>query len=568
MKSFYYFVLTALCGALVVTSFYLGFFSGLENFFEDLLFSPRAVSSDIIIVAIDDESILRLGQWPWPREYLARAIVNMSNYAPRVLGVDVVYSEKSRLGADDDAVLTGALSGAKFSIIFPVESKGGDNFLKPLPAFTAAPNVSLGHVNLILDRDGKVRRFPLKIFDFEAWALAVVEKSGAIIPDKELPSDVSRIVYAAEPGSIRRIPFWQVVEGVGLERLRDKIVLAGVTAPDLHDSQRVPMGRGSEMAGIEIQASIVNMLLLGYRLVPLDRWAMSWWILLAALMPAIIFVAVRRLLWAIGLSFSFGAVYLVAAILFFELGYTVNMLHVQMAWIISAGVLFGYRYFTGERERRELRETFSKYVSPEVLEHILENPARVKLGGEEKELTVLFSDIRGFTTLSEKTSPQELVGILNRYFTLMTDEVLKYGGVLDKYIGDAVMAFWGAPVEDGEQADNAVKAALGMVAALQKFNKELEREGKSAINIGIGIYTGRAVVGNIGSAKRLSYTVMGDTVNTASRLEGLNKEYKTNIIIGESTKLKLRDNYNFKLLGGALVKGKTVPVEIYAVEPE
>jgi adenylate cyclase len=197
----------------------------------------------------------------------------------------------------------------------------------------------------------------------------------------------------------------------------------------------------------------------------------------------------------------------------------------------------------------------------------------VSLGGEEKEITVFFSDIRGFTTLSEKTTPKELVRILNRYFTAMSEEILKNAGVLDKYIGDAIMAFWGAPVDDPGQADNALKAALGMLAKLKELNEELRASGDPEINIGIGIYTGPAVVGNMGSEQRFDYTVMGDTVNVASRLEGLNKEYQTRLIIGESTKNKItlrlaqgEKDYKFRFLGSVAVKGRKEPLNIYTLE--
>ncbi len=220
----------------------------------------------------------------------------------------------------------------------------------------------------------------------------------------------------------------------------------------------------------------------------------------------------------------------------------------------------------GERYKRELKMLFSKYVSPQVLHTMLDNPSSVSLGGEEREITVLFSDIRGFTTLSEAVTPKELVRILNKYFTAMTGEVLRHGGVLDKYIGDAIMAFWGAPLSDAHQADHAVRAAQGMLVRLRVLNEELRAAGDPEIHIGVGIYTGPAVVGNMGSDLRFDYTAMGDTVNIASRLEGLNKEYKTEIIIGESTKEKLRDKVQFRSLGAVKVKGRNEPVLIYAVE--
>jgi adenylate cyclase len=187
-------------------------------------------------------------------------------------------------------------------------------------------------------------------------------------------------------------------------------------------------------------------------------------------------------------------------------------------------------------------------------------------GGEEREMTVFFSDIRGFTTISEQTTPTELVRILNEYFTQMTAEVLRTGGVVDKYIGDAVMAFWGAPIDDPDHADHAVEAALAMIEKLKLLNQKLRAQGDPEIKIGIGLYSGKAVVGNVGSNDRFDYTVIGDTVNAASRLEGLNKEYKTQIIISESVKNKLKKQYPLVCLGCTPVKGRKEPINIYTIE--
>ena len=187
------------------------------------------------------------------------------------------------------------------------------------------------------------------------------------------------------------------------------------------------------------------------------------------------------------------------------------------------------------------------------------------LGGEEKEITLLFSDIRGFTTLSEKMAPCDLIKVLNRYFSAMTEEILAQGGVLDKYIGDAIMAFWGAPIADPDQADHALAAALGMIGRLKKLNEELRAAGEPEINIGIGLYTGPAVVGNVGSEQRLSYTAIGDTVNVASRLEGLTKDYKVQLILGAPTKDRIKNRVAFKHLGEATVKGRKEPIGIYTI---
>ena len=210
-------------------------------------------------------------------------------------------------------------------------------------------------------------------------------------------------------------------------------------------------------------------------------------------------------------------------------------------------------------------QEFKAEKAVESLKKLLAFKALVIRGGVEKEITVLFSDIRGFTSLSEATKPAELVGLLNEYFTAMADEIMRHQGVVDKYIGDAVMAFWGAPLTDTEQADHAVSAAQGMMEKLKEFNARLVANGKQSIDIGIGIYTGPAIAGNIGSRERFNYTIIGDTVNIASRLEGLNKEYKTHIIIGEATKEKLIGKIPVQPLGSTHVKGRAKTLNIYEV---
>ncbi|MBI3046533.1 MAG: adenylate/guanylate cyclase domain-containing protein [Candidatus Harrisonbacteria bacterium] len=578
-------------GFLTGVSFYFGFFSGPENFLEDLLFFPKPIHQDIVIVSIDSDSISKIGQWPWPREVFGKALLELQKNPPKVVGLDVIFSEVSRLENNDDLALASALNQVSYPVILPVEAQplilekdklpAAGKFLKPLPELESAKSVSLGHVNLVLDADGVARRFPLKIGDFNAMPYEIVKKSGLEIPDEKNLININRIVFSSPTGSIRRVPFWRVLEGdvprsqsdrdPGLnglgtgELLKDKIVLIGATAPDLHDEKPTPFSRGTQMPGVEIQANIVNMLVSGYRLAPLRFWPAVVWIFSAALLSEAVFLVLKGALWPLLGNIFLGFIYSVAAVFLFDKGIAVNLIHLNFAWILSAAGLLSYRYFASEKGRREMKALFSKYVSKDVLEEILKNPDKVKLGGETREVTVFFSDVKGFTTLSEKTSPQELVKVMNEYFTLMTEEVLKRGGVLDKYIGDAIMAFWGAPIGDEQQADHALQAAIGMTEKLKTLNAKLKKSGKPEIGTRIGIYTGPALAGNIGSELRLNYTVMGDTVNVASRLEGINKEYGTQIIIGESTKNKLKGKYDLKSLGSVAIKGRAEPLNIYTV---
>lgn len=567
MKTKHIYIYIALgVGVIVSLSFLVGLFSGLELFLEDRLVRERPIDSRIVIVSIDDESIQRIGQWPWPRAVFAEALENLAHYDPIVVGIDVLFSEQSRLGAIDDEFLARTLAGLSYPVVLPFEQKEGAP-LVPLSLFADQQSVSTGYVNLALDRDGVVRNIPffegVRPFGYEVAARA---DSPTEFTRLNLVKN-ERIVYAAPPGAIRRVPFWRLLSDSDSLDLEGSIVFIGATAPSLQDTKPTPFSRGEEMPGVEIQAHVANMVLSGYWLESLPLGKMTGWIFAAAFAPLIIgFVTRRKFLPFLGGNAVIGFLYLVGAIILFERGIVANIIHPQMAWLLSTVTLGGYRYWTSEKEKRAMRELFSKYVSDSVLAEILRDPARVQLGGEEKEITVFFSDIRGFTTLSEQTQPKELVSILNRYFTEMTEEVLKAGGVVDKYIGDAIMAFWGAPLDDESQADHAVQASRAMIKKLETLNEQFRNQGTPEINIGIGIYTGPAIVGNVGSAKRFDYTVIGDTVNAASRLEGLNKEYKTQIIIGESTKNKLKGSYNLRSLGQATVKGRKESITIHSVE--
>lgn len=226
-------------------------------------------------------------------------------------------------------------------------------------------------------------------------------------------------------------------------------------------------------------------------------------------------------------------------------------------------VLYSSRH---EKEKREIREAFQHYFSPQILETILREPGLLRLGGQRREVTILFSDIRSFTSLSEKIPPQQLTRLLQEYFTAMTDEVLATDGVVDKYIGDAVMAFWGAPIEQPDQANRAVRTAVAMIERLKKLREQWRADGYPIFDIGIGINLGVATVGNIGSSKRFDYTLIGDAVNAASRIEGLNKNFESHILISDSTKQQLTIAIRTRDRGEVQLRGKEKPTRVFEVE--
>jgi adenylate cyclase len=235
---------------------------------------------------------------------------------------------------------------------------------------------------------------------------------------------------------------------------------------------------------------------------------------------------------------------------------------------VMAVALFGgtaYRYFVEDREKRKVKKLFGRYVSKDVYNQLLAHPERAELGGNRRDMTVLFSDIRGFTTVTEKGDPEELVAQLNEYFSRMVDIVFRHQGTVDKFVGDMVMALFGAPLDDPDHAEHAAAAAVDMVRELGALNAKWAAEGRTALDIGIGINSGDMIAGNIGSSSIMSYTVIGDNVNLGSRLESANKDYKSRIIISDATRTRLKGAYDIAPLGDVIVKGKTRPVAIFQI---
>ncbi len=257
------------------------------------------------------------------------------------------------------------------------------------------------------------------------------------------------------------------------------------------------------------------------------------------------------------------AVLLVGKALFEEQGLWMNITYPVFNLVLVYLGITGYRYMTEEKEKKKIRGTFQLYLTGSVIEEMLKHPEKLKLGGEKKDLTVLFSDIRRFTSISEGMTPEALVKLLNEYLSHMTDVVFKYDGLLDKYIGDAIMAIWGAPLDQPDHVQRACHAGLGMMEELRKLCRKWGTEGLPLLNIGVGINTGPMVVGNMGSHRRFNYTVIGDSVNTGSRLEGLNKIYGTNIIISEMVYERVQNDFLVRELDLVRVKGKDRPVKIY-----
>ena len=347
---------------------------------------------------------------------------------------------------------------------------------------------------------------------------------------------------------------------------KDKVVVVGISATGLTDSFETPFAQG-RMPGAQVHASVIDDILSNRFIGPASA-GVRWTTVLGLALVTGLLAASLPAWWAIAGTLVLVLSFAGLSLPLFARGLWLNLLQPTLA---SAAALLGgvsYQYFVEGRERRKVQRLFGRYVSKDVFAQLVANPEMARLGGQRREMTVLFSDIRGFTTLTERGQPEEVVSMLNEYFSKMVEIVFAHRGTIDKFVGDMVMALFNAPLDDPEHADHAVQAALEMEAELQRLNGKWKSEGRFAeLDIGVGINTGAMIAGNIGSDAIMSYTVIGDAVNLGARLESLNKQYGTRIIISEATRQRLAGRYRFTPLGDVVVKGKSQPVAIFEVLP-
>ena len=345
---------------------------------------------------------------------------------------------------------------------------------------------------------------------------------------------------------------------------KNKIVFVGLNISGLLDVFQTPHGSGT-MPGLQLHASIADSVLSNLYIRPAADGTR-----VAAVLAGAIVIGLA----SASLPFSAAAATALLAgggwtwlsLVLFRGGTWINLTAPLLAVFAALFAGTAYRYFVEDREKRKVKRLFGRYVSKDVYAQLMANPELAELGGQRRDMTVLFSDIRGFTSVTEKGDPEELVAQLNEYFTRMVDIVFRHHGTVDKFVGDMVMALFSAPLDDADHAEHAVEAAVEMVRELGELNRKWLGDGRIQLDIGIGINTGEMIAGNIGSSAIMSYTVIGDNVNLGSRLESLNKDYKTRVIISDATRARLKGHYAIRPLGDVVVKGKTRPVAIFEVQ--
>lgn len=542
--------------------------------------------SPIVVVGIDEASFGELDmQWPWPRSLHADLIRSLTKAGAAVIAFDVLFAEPT--SEREDARLAQAIREAGNVVLASdevfSESQQFQQLMEvePYEGYRIA-GAHTGLVSVSVDVDGIVRSFPTAENAFWKRTLAIYQATQgaqASGPDPGNRDPRGRLIrYLGPDHTFRFVSYYQALQAETFlppDVFKGKIVLVGNdikagTGSDRQDMFLTPYTQftGFLTPGVELHATLIENELSGRHIAeaaPLQRYGL----LLGAIAIAVLLTA--RLSPLRGF---FASTLLIVALL--ALSYT--LFFRWNTWlpvvIASLGVFIVYfvHALTGFvrelRQRKQIEKAFKYYVSPEIVKEMTDHPEKLVLGGIRKNVTVMFTDLEGFTSFSEKKEPEEVALLLKHYFTFMSAIVLKHGGTLDKFIGDAIMALWGAPVEDPAQADHALAAVLEMLEKLPVLRQELSQMGIELPNTRIGLHTGAAIVGNMGSVDRFEFTAIGDTVNLASRLESANKNYGTNILLSAETAAGLGGEHALRAVDLITVKGRTQPVEIFTICPD
>ena len=559
------------------------------------------LSDDVIIVEIDEKSIEEYGQWPWKRSVLADVIWKLREAGAGIIVLPILFSEEDRLGGDMDLAQALVQNGIVIAQTGTTQTnrnavpRGVAKIGDPLPWLFEWPGMlgpipllgdnvdGVGVVNTTPEIDGVVRRLPL-----------LMRVGGEVYPSVALEvirvavGDPSYQVKAGPGGVIAlRVPKFKTIKTDQYARIwlrwnkefetisitddfksvAGKTVIIGNTAEGISTVIATPNGEQYSHTAMAVSLqTVIN----GENIVRLDTATFLEYLAAGVLALIIILLAGFAPYWLIGaflLTVWSGTAY--GAYFYF-------VKHLQLwdaSWIILVTTVTGFhavfnRFVKEFGLRQQIKKQFEHYLDPGMVKKLQKDPSLLKLGGETRNMTFLFCDIRGFTPISEKYkgNPGGLTKLINRFLTRMTDVIIANGGTIDKFMGDCIMAFWNAPIENVKHREMAVKSAKEMTLALTELNKDLEVEGLPQINIGIGINTGDALVGNMGSEQRFDYSVIGDAVNLASRLESSSKTLGKTIVIGEDTRRSIETLYPFDYIDSITVKGKTEEIKVYTIK--
>jgi adenylate cyclase len=564
----------------------------------------KQVSQDIGVITIDEKAIEKYGQWPWKRDILAEVIYKLREAEVGIIVLPILFSEEDRLGGDAELaeVLQYAVVISQVGTTQTNKNavpRGVAKINDPMPWLYTWPGMlgpipelgqnasGVGVVNTVPEVDGVVRRIPLimRVGDetYPAMAIEVIRvATGA--PSYQIKAGEGGIIAMRVPGYptintdanariwLRWNKDYETISLADIDqasKFKGRTVIVAPTAEGLSSIVATPLG---ERYMYEITANALQTVIDGKQIKRVDISVLVE-LAIAVLIGIMIIVATRFLpYWAIGITLALlysGTVY--ASYFVFH---RYSLLG-DASWAIITLTAVGFhsvfnRFILEFQQKQQIKKQFGTYLSPDMVVQLQKNPDLLKLGGDSRELSIMFTDVRGFTAISEHYGEdvQGLTKIMNRYMTAMTKDILDNKGTIDKYIGDAQMAFWNAPIDDWDHAENAVWTGIKMLDSLKKFNEEVQQEGIPAFGMGLGINTAEVVVGNMGSDQRFDYTCLGDGVNLAARLEGQSKTYGVLIVLGPETARQVQNKINVFELDCIAVKGKKIGVKIYTVAKE
>jgi adenylate cyclase len=541
---------------------------------------------NIGIITIDDKSVAELGRYPWNRKQYARLLDKLKAAQVKAVMFDAFFPERE--DQENDRAFASATKRAGNVVLAELFEYGQDGQVtgvtRSIPEIEGAA-LGVGNINFLPDDDGVNRRSPLLIelegkltpsLGMMAAMLALGEKEYTIesyevvLGERRIPVGENYsmwVNFTGPPGGYPRYSFTDVVNGrIPAEQLTGKILFLGATAPGIYDMRVTPFHGNTP--GVEVHATVADNIITG-RFIRQGGWEALLDLLSIVLMGALAFVMTTRLrlYGAIPATTILLAAYIWFAYYMFSGGHWINIIYPTLSAILALLVGGSFRYLVLERSAREMRSMFSSYLSPKLVARLEKDPEAAKIGGDSKEVTVLFTDIKSFTTFSESHPPQEVVSRLNEYLGAMVQVIEQHDGTIDKFIGDGIMAYWGAPLPQPDHAILALRCITSMADRMHELRENWEKQGVEPFSIRGGIQSGEVVAGNVGFAgKKMEYTVIGDTVNQAARLEGTAKYYGITYLVGENAYKLTATNFRYRELDKIRVVGKHLPVTIY--EPQ
>jgi adenylate cyclase len=601
----------ALAGSVLMSwAFVYGIARPLTLQSSDLLFQqkPDTTARWSALVAMDDRTLAELRPYGrvfyWPRQLHAKVIENLKAAGARIVVYDVLFDApgegdaelEQAIRASGNVVLAEPPDPSTYLPPAPDQPHRWGAMIQQLPRLRDA-SLAVGHAFVEPDADGTVRAIPLIVSgggqEVPALSLVAAAKflrrpqvleaplmnGGLPFAGRNIPVDDSAKMWISYLGNsseeiptsdaatatFPRLSFVDVVNNqFSPDLVRGKLVFVGLTATGFADDYWTPVSRKGKMDGVEIHANAFETIMRPDQFIVPATTRLTILLIFAA--GGLAFLAGAFLTpgaAAIILTIVAGAYVAAAVVAVDNAALLLDLPFPLLTQALCFAAILMFRIIFEQAQQRALKGAMSQYLSPDVMEEVIRDPGGIKLGGDKREMTVMFSDIRGFTTLSETLEPDQLVHLLNRYLTRMSDVIFKHQGTVDKYMGDAIMAFWGAPRSQPDHARLACSTAMEMVQELELLNKEFHQEGIPPLHMGVGLNTGPMAVGNMGSERRFDYTVMGDAVNLGSRLEGLNKEYGTSVIASEATLANAGDQLRSRFLDLVAVQGKREPAEVF-----